>query len=75
LKNLATLTESSNTSWDALRAELAYIVANDVPSDFLVPEAYALTSLMNQAGDRPSISGPAANAPQQATISVTLHYS
>jgi hypothetical protein len=75
LKNLAALTESSNTSWDKLRSTLQNIIQNDVPANFLIPTAYALTTSMGQVGVQPLISGPAPAAPQQSAITVTLLYS
>jgi hypothetical protein len=75
LKNLATLTEKSATSWVILRSDLTNIIQQDVPSDFLMPTAYALTALMGQSGVQPAFSGPAPNATHEPSINVTVVYS
>jgi len=75
LKNLAALIESSNASWNELRSNLQNIIQNDVPSDFLIPTAYALSTSLGQVGVQPLMSGPAPVAPEEPTITVTLVYS
>jgi hypothetical protein len=75
LHHLATLTESSATSWADLHAALQQIVQQDVPADFLIPTSAALTTLMSQAGVQPAISGPAPASSPQPSILVTLAYS
>jgi hypothetical protein len=75
LKDLATLAKDPGTAWSCLRSDLGRITKNDLPSDFLIPTAFALTTLMGQAGVQPAISGPAPGKAQEPAIVVTLSYS
>jgi hypothetical protein len=61
--------------WKALCRDLGYIIHHDVPVDFLAPAGYALTELVRKAGAQLAISGPAANAAQEPSVTVTLRYS
>jgi hypothetical protein len=74
LKGLATLV-AANASWDKVIGDLKSIIKNDVAGDFIPATALALTTCLGQAGVQPQISGPAPNAVQETSITVTLVYS
>lgn len=79
LKTLATITPANvDGSWKTFCADLGGIIHNDLPVNYLVPTAYALTELVFNPSVNPTatvtLTGPCQTAATQPSIAVSLRY-
>lgn len=75
LSNLATQASANAIpSWNALCADMQYIMAHDLSVDYLAPTISALTGLLLQQGVKGTYTGPTTHAAGEPSINITLRY-